>query len=179
MSEDDFIHPSHGHEYILKGSQVETCLSFQSYETVSSSSNSKINFNSDTKSSNEDKNPIAITRSADLNEYKVYKTTAELARKSTNVSTQTEEKPRRVKASSDHNEEEEGCGNVVELSREEVSPPASNSSAGTGDGSADIRDQTAVNDRPSGRMKASEVLMQLVACGSRKIMDGESVISKD
>jgi hypothetical protein len=47
------------------------------------------------------------------------------------------------------------------------------------DGSADTGNQTVESDRPSGGMKPSTVLMQLIRCGSRRIRDSELTASKD
>lgn len=88
----------------------------------------------------------------------------------------------------------------AELNREEVSPPPPSSSSteasetvnagGAGGGvvirakaavgdSADIRDETAGNDRPSGRMKASAVLLQLISCVSGSVKPGESMPGRE
>ncbi|OIV91226.1 hypothetical protein TanjilG_30448 [Lupinus angustifolius] len=121
LSENDFIYPSSGHEYILKGTQVATI-------------------------------------------------SEELASKGANASTQTEEKGRK-------REELEECeGNNARelLSGSERSLPYYSSSFRVLEGSlesydyesADIRNQMVENECPSGRVKASAVLKQLISCGS-------------
>ncbi|KAK9123529.1 hypothetical protein Sjap_013131 [Stephania japonica] len=81
---------------------------------------------------------------------------------------------------------------TTELSREEISPPPSSPSPETleslikADGrivriprapdcsstsSSDIRDRSTANDHPSGRIKASAVLMQLISCGSLSVKE--------
>ncbi|KAL5554789.1 hypothetical protein UlMin_042190 [Ulmus minor] len=75
LTENDFIYPCRGHEYILKGSQLlDTSLSFRSFETVSSfSSNSSSIFSRETNSS---------------------QTTGDLVGKAMDASKQTDEKAR-------------------------------------------------------------------------------------
>ncbi|XP_061372247.1 protein SOSEKI 5-like [Gastrolobium bilobum] len=159
LSENDFIYPSSGHEYVLKGTQlIETCLSFRSHETISTPSS---------KSSTETNN------SSTECDYKLCmaQTCREFSRKAANASTQTEEKSRQRMMQRDQNEESEG-NDARELGENGDSLPFSISSFGVlegsleGYGSADIRNQRVENERPSGRMKASEVLMQLIRCGT-------------
>nr|CCW03284.1 similar to uncharacterized protein [Lupinus angustifolius] len=173
LSENDFIYPSSGHEYILKGTQVvKTCLSFRSYETISTSSSSETNNSSmDAHSTTTIKGGIK-NRSLSSCDYKHYKATIseELASKGANASTQTEEKGRK-------REELEECeGNNARelLSGSERSLPYYSSSFRVLEGSlesydyesADIRNQMVENECPSGRVKASAVLKQLISCGS-------------
>ncbi|XP_041000420.1 protein SOSEKI 2-like [Juglans microcarpa x Juglans regia] len=183
LSKNEFIYPCHGHEYILKGSQLlETSLSFRSYERASSSS-SMSNISTETKSSSVDSNVPAILRKKnqswssfeDLREYQVYKakTAAEFAEKAANAATQTEDHKGRPRGKDI--EEMEGSGET-KPSAEEVSKSLSKSSlekcSKIDNGSADSGIPTVEHDRlPSGRMKASTVLMQLIGCGSRRIKD--------
>ncbi|KAE9618562.1 hypothetical protein Lal_00047880 [Lupinus albus] len=173
LSENDFIYPSSGHEYILKGTQViKTCLSFRSYETISTSSSSE------TKNSSMDAHSTTTTikegiknRSISSCDYKLYNATIseELARKGANASTQTEEKGRK-------REQVEECegNNAREFSESERSLPFYSSSfrvleeslESSDYESADIRNQMVENELPSGRVKASAVLKQLISCGS-------------
>ncbi|KAK9283634.1 hypothetical protein L1049_011884 [Liquidambar formosana] len=133
LSENDFIHPYHGHEYVLKGSQLlETSLSFRSYETVSPESQPETN-----NSGEGSRFPATIrTRnqswsSFDSREYRVYKTTkpaGDLAGKSeADAATQTGDERRQRETAA---EEDEGLyGRATsELSREEISPPPSSCS---------------------------------------------------
>lgn len=127
---------------------------------------------------------------------------AAAAGKSIDAATQTDDGRRRRRAVRGGEEEEEveriripddpyrnSSSSTVELSREEISPPPPSSSSTeaseTASGgairsrSADIRDEAGGNDRPSGRMKASAVLMQLISCVSGSVKAGESTMGKD
>lgn len=184
LSENDFIYPCQGHEYVLKGSQLlESSLSFRSFEsTVSSfsSSSSSSMFSQETNNPAEeysnDIDPKTIIRrknqswgsSDDLREYRVYKpkTNKELAVKAANVSTQTDEKARPRKS---------------RLS--EVSLPERNGGLESLIGSMEVegsgRNQTVDNACECGKSRASTVLMQLITCGSTRIKDSGSIKSKD
>lgn len=136
--------------------------------------------------------------SIDLNEYKVYKTepTSESNLKlAADASTQTDDKRRRrrqVKVEDEHVEKHESQSQreispelsenqSVELSRDEISPPPSDSSPETletlmkADGRLILcpeeNSNRTVENYPSGRMKASTVLMQLISCGSISFKD--------
>lgn len=179
------IHPATGHEYVLKGSELhQSSLSFRSYTTTSSSQTP-----TETNDSNEASNLPATVRRKNQSwcsfdnpqEYRVYKSESsrDLAGKFTNAATQTGEQRSRGLESAEHDNYR------VELSRGELSPPPSNSSSEGLDGvsgsrdvdrSADIRDRTVNDEHPSGRMKASLVLKQLISCGS---FDRRSTSSKD
>lgn len=179
LSENDLIYPSGGHEYVLKGTQmVEASLSFRSFETISTSS-SKSSTEANNSSMDADSPATIKGRSQSFNssDYKFYraKTCEEFAGKATNASTQTEEKRReRIKW-----EKVEECDDARELgeheneneNENEGSFRFSSSSFGALEGSlkgyesADIRNQRVENERPSGRIKASEVLMQFIRCG--------------
>jgi hypothetical protein len=193
LSKNEFIYPCHGHEYVLKGSQLlQTSLSFRSSETAVSSSTSNISSETNSTSSVDSVNAPVIPRKKnqswssfrDLREYQVYeaKTVGEFAGKAANAATQTEDKGRG--RGEDREEAEEYCEGstaITELSGEEVSLAFSKSLERSmkDDGSADTRNQTVESDRPSGRMKPSTVLMQLIRCGSRRIRDCELTASKD
>ncbi|GMN57280.1 hypothetical protein TIFTF001_026393 [Ficus carica] len=175
LSEDDFIYPCQGHEYVLKGSQIvePNSLSFRSFESTGSSfsSSSSSMFSRETNSPGEEYLSTAPpTRRKnqscgsfdELREYQVYrpKTARELA----SVSTQTDDKARQRRSSF-----------------AEVAEPAEGNGAFGGveslDGSVEV-DRTAENARDCGRTKASTVLMQLIRCGSR-IKADEPTKSKD
>ncbi|CAK7331630.1 unnamed protein product [Dovyalis caffra] len=196
LTENDFIHPAHGHEYVLKGSELldhsnkQLFLEAKPQETRQSSSSS---------SQGSDFSVIARRRnqswsSIDLNEYKVYKTesSSESSRKlAADASTQTDDSRRRrrqVKPEIQELQEERKIGPEPEANREEiieVSPPPSDSSpetleslmkadgrlilSGNNEGSAGLNlNQTVENGE---RMKASTVLMQLISCGSISFRD--------
>ncbi|KAE8700856.1 transcription factor MYB59-like [Hibiscus syriacus] len=182
LAENDLICPSHGQEYVLKGSEI------------SQKSESELDFPSTRRRRNQSWSSI------DLHEYKVYKTQScsESARglAAADASTQTDDKRRRRKPAAKESEIEElqntesqiqelGQNHTTELSREEISPPPSDSSpetletlikangrlrVGKGGGNEDCSNRMA-ESCPSGRMKASSVLMQLVSCGSMSFKD--------
>ncbi|KAK7382996.1 hypothetical protein VNO78_28661 [Psophocarpus tetragonolobus] len=169
LSENDFIYPSSGHEYVLKGTQmIEASLSFRSCETISTSS-SKSSTEANHSITGADSPATLKGRSLSLNssDYKFYtaKTCKEFAGKATNASTQTEER-RRERINREQVDECKG-NDVRKLGENEGSLPFS-SSFGALEGSfksyvsADIRSQRVENERPSGRIKASEVLMQFI-----------------
>ena len=181
LSDNDFIYPCHGHEYVLKGSQLlETSLSFRSFESVSSLSSTSNNSSETNTSSIESNIPAVIVRKKnqswssfdDLRESQVYKakTAEEFATKAANAATQTEDKERQRKKDSEEIEECEGNDIVTELKgHEEVGFGGLGSLEGSK--KVGVKNPTVENDCHSGRMKASTVLMQLIRCGSRGIKD--------
>lgn len=205
LAENDFIYPAHGQEYVLKGSELlEGSPKPKSNETMSSSFRKPPEAH---KSSDDSDFPVVVRRrnqswsSIDLHEYKVYKaeSTGESAGKAAaDASTQTDDKRRRRRMIREEEiepktEEQEPYQNhSTELSREEISPPPSDSSPetleslmkadgrlilGAGGGN---QDQTGSMSNPSvGRMKASSVLMQLISCGSMSFKDCGPTIVKD
>lgn len=192
LSENDFIYPLHGKEYVLKGSEI-----------LHSSSGSQVQGSESSRSlrpPEESDFPILSRRrnqswsSVDFHEYKVYKTdsSSDSSAKAAaaDASTQTDEKRRRRRAAREEEKEEKETEELMnptpstELSREEISPPPSDSSPETleslmkADGRL-IISESANGDQPnrtaesfpSGRMKASAVLMQLISCGSISFKD--------
>lgn len=219
LAENDFIHPVHGGEYVLKGSEIlletintSSVTASKSLETASSSFSSAKN----TPVTGDSDFPAGRNRrrnqswgAIDLHEYKVYKaeSTHEFARKAAaDAWTQTEEKRRRRKAAINEEPQEPRRDKIeeeeeesTELSREEISPPPSDSSPETLESlmKADGRllltasssssqtvnqvvdhNQTVVSC-PSGRMKASSVLMSLISCGSMSFKDCGAAAVKD
>lgn len=202
MSENDFIHPTQGQEYILKGSEIlDHSSSIQRpFETASSRS---LRPPQEIRKADDDADFPVITRrrnqswsSIDLHEYRVYKSESSgdsTGKVAADASTQTDDKRRRRRAIREEKalQETEGegmpqaqmiCHNQsTELSREEISPPPSDSSPETletlmnADGrlalcsartnKEDCSNLTADN-YPSGRMRASSVLIQLLSCGA-------------
>lgn len=172
LSENDFIYPAHGQEYVLKGSELVP------QETLKKSlENNRSGEECDFQVVGHRRNQS--WSAIDLHEYKVYKAecTGEYAGKAADAATQTDDKRRRRTTIQEEEAE------VTELNREEISPPPSSSSPETletliqSDGSlinvsrSDIRNQT-VDIHPSGRIKAaSTVLMQLISCGSFSVKD--------
>ncbi|KAL5711021.1 hypothetical protein ACHQM5_021521 [Ranunculus cassubicifolius] len=208
LSENDFIYPAHGQEYVLKGSEIHdsSSASFSSQETVSSGEKLPEN-----QRSGEDRDFPAVVRrrnqswsALDLHEYKVYKSESagDYAGKAADASTQTDDKRRRQRKISIEEEDESEDKitqyeeqhsteltqqNFTELNREEISPPPSSSSPETletliqADGSViEINNGSNIQTadmHPSGRMKASTVLMQLISCGSFSAKDYASAQS--
>ncbi|KAK2643161.1 hypothetical protein Ddye_024924 [Dipteronia dyeriana] len=212
LSENDFVYPAQGQEYVLKGSEllIEPSSSssliskpLESAAAVAFSSSFRATKSGDGSSDF----PVIVRRrnqswsSIDLNEYKVYKTepaSESTRRLAADASTQTDDKRRRrrpIKVEEDEDDEknqsqsqsQDSCENqTTELSREEISPPPSDSSPETleslmksdgrlilcpGNNSNDDNLNRTVDNYPSGRMKASTVLMQLISCGSISFKD--------
>ncbi|GAB2242303.1 hypothetical protein Droror1_Dr00019078 [Drosera rotundifolia] len=133
--------------------------------------------------------------SIDLQEYKVYKSdsTGADSTKSAAADASTQTDDRRRRRQSLNKEDETNAGGQepsTELNTEEISPPASDSSPETletlmkADGRVILstvnEEQQQQNDEtrttvssycPSGRMKASSVLMSLISCGSTSFRD--------
>ncbi|KAK7262423.1 hypothetical protein RJT34_29996 [Clitoria ternatea] len=199
LTENDFIYPTQGQDYILKGSEILDHTS--SSAAVVAAMGDKSEDGSDS--------PVVITRrrnqswsSIDLNEYRVYKTESfgdSAGKIAADASTQTEEKRRRRRAARGEEAEEEkqeieieaeiegeGVSHVTcdnnqstELSREEISPPPSDSSPETletlmkADGRLGLRSSENAKENNltgesgcSGKMRASSVLLQLLSCGA-------------
>ncbi|KAM7522235.1 hypothetical protein LguiA_012137 [Lonicera macranthoides] len=205
LVENDFIYPAHGQEYVLKGSELlDGALISKPVEPISSSFRLS---SPDNQKSAEDSDSPVITRrrnqswsAIDLHEYKVYKaeSPAESAgRAAADASTQTDDKRRRRRAIREIEEEnnkekiEERYRNEsTELSRDEISPPPSDSSPETleslmkADGrlvirSGEVNDEPPLTNQQVGRMKASSVLMQLISCGSISFRDCGPGYGKD
>ncbi|XP_022752786.1 protein UPSTREAM OF FLC-like [Durio zibethinus] len=201
LAENDFIYPSHGQEYVLKGSEIQILdhsINPQSME-ITSSSFPLTKRPESQKTGNEHDFPSVRRRrnqswsSIDLQEYKVYKaeSSSESARRlAADASTQTEDKRRRKKPvvkqaeieelRSQSQSQELEMNQTTELVGWGISPTMSDSSPETleslikvdgrlrlrnGGGNEDSLNRTAENC-PSGRMKPSSVLMQLISCGS-------------
>lgn len=192
-----------GSELLEPSSSSSSLLISKPLETASSSS-----FRATKSGDGSSDFPVIVRRrnqswsSIDLNEYKVYKTepaSESTRRLAADASTQTDDKRRRrrpVKVEEDdeksqsqsqsESQSQGSCENQsIELSREEISPPPSDSSPETleslmkadgrlilcpGSGNEDNSNRT-VDNYPSGRMKASTVLMQLISCGSISFKD--------
>ncbi|GAV57882.1 DUF966 domain-containing protein [Cephalotus follicularis] len=214
LTEDDFIYPAHGKEYVLKGSELlDPSLNPKPLDKTSSFRSSKPPTTPKTANDHDhDHDPEfpVITRrrnqswsSIDINEYTVYKTesTGESTRRlAADAATQTDDKKRRrkqmIKEEEDIVEEsnevkiesgeihDQNRSTETELSREEISPPPSDSSPETLEslmkadgrlvlcgGNEEDLNRTAGSNFPRGRMKASTVLMQLISCGSISFAD--------
>ncbi|XP_078429336.1 protein SOSEKI 5-like isoform X1 [Wolffia australiana] len=149
LSENDLIVPSHGSEYVLKGSEKSLELSDSSQRPLIRRSKP--------------------WRSFELAEYVVYKaeSSAENGEKAADASTQTEDSlPWRTRSD---------VPEVVELGRDEISPPPSSSSSDF----MEISARSEVQESSRGRNRASQLLMQLISCGSFSIKDdGFAMVSQ-
>ncbi|XP_021279214.1 LOW QUALITY PROTEIN: protein UPSTREAM OF FLC [Herrania umbratica] len=200
LAENDFIYPSHGQEYVLKGSEIlDHSIGPQPVE-IASSSFRLTKLPESLKSENDHDLQLARRRrnqswsSIDLHEYKVYKSdsSSESTRRlAADASTQTDDKRRRRKPVKEPEIEELQSqsqeleqNQTTELCREEISPPPSDSSPETLEslmkadgrlrlcnGSNEENVNRTAESCPSGRMKASSVLMQLISCGSISFKD--------
>ncbi|ESQ42368.1 hypothetical protein EUTSA_v10013653mg [Eutrema salsugineum] len=205
LSEDDFIFPVQGQEYVLKGSEVlDSCLISNSRSLLETTSFRDPRSLNPEKHSGDDLRAVNRRRnqswsSIDLSEYKVYKATepsAESTRRlAADASTQTDDRRRRRKPAKEEIEEVKRPARYenqsTELSRDEISPPPSDSSPETlenlikADGRLILRpNETSVDHRTveslsSGRMRASAVLLQLISCGSMSFKECGPVLLKD
>ncbi|KAL4558265.1 hypothetical protein LXL04_036463 [Taraxacum kok-saghyz] len=213
LAENDYIYPAHGQEYVLKGSELVVAggALLNSKSDAHVPSLSKNSLSPDSEKSGDDDFPVVRRRgnqswsAIDLHEYKVY--TGESSRKvAADASTQTDDKRRRRRAIIREDDEEEEIEEIKEeeaktsfhenesseLSREEISPPPSDSSPETleslmkADGKLlilrsepeDHNQKT--NPTASNKVKASSVLMQLISCGSISFRDcGPGAYGKD
>ncbi|XP_076933325.1 protein SOSEKI 5-like [Bidens hawaiensis] len=165
LSENDFIYPAHGHEYILKGSEL-----FEGDKKPEEAPKPSDTLKSD------DEFELSVTKtrrnqswnSIDLNEYKVYSGESSAGRLAADASTQTDSHRREIIS---YNE-------ITELSRNQISPPPSDSSTETleslmkSECKLIVRPETEeVNPTGGNRLKASSVLMQLITCGSISFRD--------
>ncbi|KAL3530699.1 hypothetical protein ACH5RR_010021 [Cinchona calisaya] len=191
LSDNDFIYPAHGQDYILKGSEILDAGGFESKpdETVTSSTEKL------PEPENREFSAVKVPRrrnqswsSFDIHEYKVY-TGESVARAAADASTQTDDRRRRRRAIREIEEKSKEAnqrnGNkssreIVISSSDEISgisPAPSDSSPETlqklmkADGKIILRseaaneDPTPNNNPPTARNKASSVLMQLLFCG--------------
>lgn len=187
LSEDDFIYPVHGQEYILKGSELlHLGKPSSSQEALPISSSSTSEKPPEIPNSARDDSNFPVSRrkktswgSLDLNEPTVYKSepTPDHAVKFSDASTQTDDPRQRRRAPV----REDGRVEIpnleaTELGTDEISPPPSTSSPETVEAliKADgrivairpgCRDRS-VGPCQNGKARASAVLMHLFSCGS-------------
>ncbi|XP_010322315.1 auxin-regulated protein isoform X2 [Solanum lycopersicum] len=158
LTENDFIYPAHGQEYVLKGSELlDSALPSQPDEIACSNSRNTV---PEKQKLSEDREFPAVARrrnqswsSSDFHEYLVYKAESPgeiLGRIGADASTQTEDRRRRRGGMRIVEEEEELSENRIiesdckepdevehspnqstELNRGEISPPLSDSSSET------------------------------------------------
>ncbi|KAI3705585.1 hypothetical protein L1987_75824 [Smallanthus sonchifolius] len=169
LSEDDLIEVTNGHDYVLKGSEL-----LQTHPAEANHAGDDCSATTTAASVMIRRRNQSWSSFDNPQEYMVVKceSSRELAANfAADAATQTEERMR-------HQSFEGGRkGHVaVALRREEVpSPPPSNSSSEEVSGARDVDQALSVRDGDptaedqhdgSGRMKASEVLMQLITCGA-------------
>lgn len=209
LSGNDFIYPAHGHEYVLKGSELLLDDAFNPNALAIASSRSLIPPPETQNSGDNSDFPVVVRRrnqswsSIDLQEYKVYKTESvgdSAGKAAADASTQTDDKRRRRRALREEKEErqqevQEERVQSTELSGDEISPPPLDSSPETiesllkADGRLVLRapdggneagaNRTAEICTSGGRMKASSVLMQLLSCGTISFKDCGATYVKD
>ncbi|KAI3507793.1 hypothetical protein L1887_22787 [Cichorium endivia] len=212
LAENDYIYPAHGQEYVLKGSELVVAggASLNSKSEAHVSSISKNSLSPDSEKSGDDDFPVVRRRrnqswsAIDLHEYRVYTGESSALKVAADASTQTDDKRRRrrsiireeVEEEIKEDEEEEAKASFhehesSELSREEISPPPSDSSPETleslmkADGKLILRPEIEdhnqkTNPPASNKIKASSVLMQLISCGSISFRDcGPGAYGKD
>ncbi|VFQ91425.1 unnamed protein product [Cuscuta campestris] len=188
LTENDFIYPAHGHEYVLKGSEL--LMEGESEELGFSGA---LQLLPEVRKSSADRE-YSVTEqrrnqswsASDFHEYRVYKAESggESSGRASDAWTQTDEKDRRrrpvrvVKEEcGDEKKKELEVKNPVqstELCRGEISPPPSDSSPETletlmkADGRLNLRPETITEDpiAAKGKHKSSSVLLQLLSCGS-------------
>ncbi|XP_010541386.1 PREDICTED: protein UPSTREAM OF FLC-like [Tarenaya hassleriana] len=209
LSENDFIFPVHGQEYVLKGSEIPDRL-VQNPRGLLETSSFRAPRTFDPVNSRKDSDfPATVARrrnqswsSIDLSEYKVYKaesSTASTHRLAADASTQTDDRRRRRIPAMDEEpsvkspDPEPYESHSTELSRGEISPPPSDSSPETletlmktdgrlilhpSEGNERGLNRT-VESIPSGRMRASTVLMQLISCGTMSFKECGPTLMRD
>ncbi|XP_076899593.1 protein SOSEKI 5-like [Bidens hawaiensis] len=174
LSENDYIYPVHGQEYVLKGSEIVVIGEAQNSPAP------------EFEKSGGDGFPAVRHRrnqSWSAHEYKVYTGVSSAA----DASTQTEDKRHRFRREMIKEEEENESS---ELSREEISPPPSDDSSPetleslmNAHGKLILRPEaednckSKVNPTDGNKGKASSVLKQLITCGSFRENPGFSLIS--
>lgn len=172
LSDNDFVYPAQGQEYVLKGSEIVEggALMTKSDETVTSPSYNKLPVESKKVESDREFPTAAVARrrnqtwsAFDFHEYKVY-TGENPGRAAANASTQTDDKRRCRRPVREIEEIEEDEDEVKskelpmgnsssEMSTDEISPPPSDSSPETletlmkADGRIIVRPENANEDQ--------------------------------
>uniref|UniRef100_A0A0D9V7L4 SOSEKI DIX-like domain-containing protein n=1 Tax=Leersia perrieri TaxID=77586 RepID=A0A0D9V7L4_9ORYZ len=185
LTDDDFIYPVAGREYVLKGTErlhpiqlplldaaAASSCSSGSQETATSSPPGWDNGSGGTVSARHKKsagagNGNGNLTTTELGEYRVYKAEDPVAA-AADAATQTEDGYRRR-----HAHRASPAAAQEELSREETSPPTASTSPETLEAliKADGR-VVATVPGGGGRMRTSSVLMQLISCGSVSVKSG-------
>ncbi|CAM0882905.1 unnamed protein product [Alopecurus aequalis] len=165
LTDDDYVHPVAGREYVLKGTELlnlPTTIQLPLLDAAAASSCSSGSQETATSSSS----GWDHGQRKGAGEYRVYKAELDRAAAAADAATQTDDSNRGRSRGHERRAQEE-------LSREETSPPTASTSPETLEAliKADGRIVAAV---PAGgnRARASSVLMQLISCGSVSVKDG-------
>ncbi|KAL0460293.1 UNVERIFIED_CONTAM: protein UPSTREAM OF FLC [Sesamum latifolium] len=189
LSENDFIYPAHGHEYVLKGSELPVKVLLDAGpssppppppETQGTGADDLDGLQAaDSRRRNHSCSSINF-------EYSVYTTEASGRSAAADASTQTDDNRRRCRLRPPPEISEEENGNKQQQRDEceiEISPPLSDSSPETletlmkADGRPTVSPATANEnppaheDHPDIQRCKSSVLMQLISCGSMPFKD--------
>ncbi|KAL3850705.1 hypothetical protein ACJIZ3_012587 [Penstemon smallii] len=178
LSENDFIYPAHGHEYVLKGSQLPESKFPDSVEVEEQPPPPP----EDRRRRNQSCSSIDFNNLHEYNHYSVYK--PETCNRSiasaaaADASTQTEDIRRRRRRPPteivEENKSQEQSRDEIEML---ISPPPSDSSPETletlmkTDGRLVLRHENSIEDRTLRSGGKSSVLMQLISCGSVSFKD--------
>lgn len=201
LSENDFIYPAHGHEYVLKGSELPENAFTDALLTSSNSQHPRVLPSPEPQiADRRRRNQSCSSIDYNLQEYSVYKAepSACSSAAAADASTQTDDSRRRRRRPPPEIVEEKS--KEVPYEKEphrdeiEISPPPSDSSPETletlikADKRLVLRPET-INEEsavaPNGhhivRAGKSSVLMQLISCGSISFKDcgaGQGLISQ-
>ncbi|KAL8516197.1 hypothetical protein ACS0TY_014757 [Phlomoides rotata] len=181
LSENDFIYPAHGNEYVLKGSELpentflETVTSLQRRSLPPPPQETTGDADYHRPSDRRRRNQSCSSIDVNVQEYSVYKLESP-CRSAADASTQTDDVRRRRRRPPPEIVEEKG-------DEIEISTPPSDSSPETletlmkADGRLVLRPDTRVNEESTansqqvGKASKSSVLMQLISCGSISFRD--------
>ncbi|KAL5228280.1 hypothetical protein ABZP36_016545 [Zizania latifolia] len=173
LTDDDFIYPVPGREYVLKGTERLHPIQLPLLDGVSSCSSGSQETATSSPPDWESGGGGGAARdkkdagaSTEVGEYRVYKP-EDPAVAAADAATQTEDGYRGGRSRGGHQRRAQATAAAQEeLSREETSPPTASSSPETLEAliKTDIRVVPVVTT--GGRTRASSVLMQLISCGS-------------
>ncbi|KAK4440837.1 protein UPSTREAM OF FLC [Sesamum alatum] len=182
LSENDFIYPAHGREYVLKGSElpVKALLDAGSSSPPPPPAETQGTARDDLDADRQRRNHSCSSINF---EYSVYTSTESFGRSAAaNASTQTDDKRSRRLPPPAEIPEEENCNNKRDEIEIAISPPPSDSSPETletlmkADGRPTARPATSNENPPAttthhDQRCRSSVLMQLISCGSMPFKD--------
>ncbi|RZS22138.1 hypothetical protein BHM03_00054878 [Ensete ventricosum] len=185
LAEDDLIHPAHGHEYVLKGSELllipvpsSSSLDAKAAFYASNKPPHIATFVHDDLETLQIRNKRATWSSFDLNEYKVYKAdpVAETGVRAADASTQTDDgRSRRRADAAAGNDRDRAEPPTTVLEGEDISPPPSSSSPEILETLIKAAAAGPTESYSGGRLRASAVLMHLLSCGSINVKDRDGI----